>query len=231
MVMKHTAYALALCAVGSLGVMAPKAAFPQAGRDQVCVYEHANYGGWERCFSIGDDIRDLGNLRNSISSLRIRGRAEITLYEHPNFQGAEVTVDRDVPDIRQWRRTWNDEVDSLRVSKAGFRRQPVRGQQRRDSVCVYKHVNFQGDSQCWDAGEEVPDLRALGWNDTISSIRTFGNVRVAVYEDHYFEGRRLIVEGDLADLTHQSAGGANWNDRISSLRVSGAGHGGRGGRH
>jgi hypothetical protein len=92
---------------------------------------------------------------------------------------------------------------------------------------VYKHVNFQGDSLCWDAGEEVPDLRALGWNDTISSIRTFGNVRVAVYEDHYFEGRRLIVEGDLADLTHQAAGGGNWNDRISSLRVSGAGRGGR----
>src|SRR5436190_16439736 len=71
------------------------------GRDEVCVYEHSGYGGWEKCFGVGDDVRDLGNLRNQISSVRIRGRAEITLYEHPNFQGREVSIDSSVPDLRQ----------------------------------------------------------------------------------------------------------------------------------
>jgi hypothetical protein len=190
------------------------------GRDEVCVYEHASYGGWEKCFGAGDDVRDLGNLRNQISSVRVRGRAEITLYEHPNFQGREVSIDSSVPDLRQVAKFWNDETDSLRVNRAGFGGRPGRGERRQDRVCVYEHVNFQGHSQCWDSGEEIDDLRQVGWNDGISSVRVFGGTRVAFYEHAGFDGQRLIVDRDIADLTEVRAGGnSNWNDRASSVRV------------
>jgi Beta/Gamma crystallin/Peptidase inhibitor family I36 len=226
--MKRTYFTLALCAT-LIGIsMVPGEAVSQsgrAGRDQVCIYEHAGYGGWEQCFGVGEDIRDLGNLRNGISSVRIQGRAEITLYEHPNFNGREVTLSRSVSDMnREVGRFWNDEVDSLRVSAPGFRGGRPGGRMERsaDRICVYQHVGFQGNSQCFDAGDDVRELRSIGWNDGISSIRVFGRGRVAVYEDNNFQGQRLIVEGDIPDLTYVNSSRGHWNDRISSLRVGGS---------
>lgn len=206
----------------TLGAFAPEQAFSQGarGRDQVCVYEHADYGGREECYGIGEAIRDLGNRRNSISSVRVQGRAEITLYQHPDFGGQEVTIGENVSDLRSISRFWNDETDSLRVSNGKFGGRPNRDERRADRVCVYQHVNFSGKSYCWDSGADEPDLRDVGWNDGISSIRVFGGTRVAVFEHSDYQGQRLIVDGDIRDLTGvRGNGGSNWNDRISSLRV------------
>jgi hypothetical protein len=206
-------------------VFAPREALSQGrpdrnARGEVCVYEHADYGGWEKCFGVGESIRDIGNLRDQISSVRVRGGAEVAFFEHPNLDGAQVYIDSDIRDLRRWDRRWNDEVDSLEVSSAGFRgRRPDRSARREDRVCVYQHTNYQGHSQCWDAGDEIVDLKQIGWNDGISSIRTFGGTRLAVYEHSGFQGRRLIVDSDIPDLTHVNTDGSHWNDRISSVRI------------
>ena len=218
--MRPASLVLSLCALVALGASLPRDAFSQQGRgrDQVCVYEHADYGGWEQCFAPGDVVRDLGNLRNQISSVRIFGRAEITLFQHPEFQGRQLVIDESMTNLP---RGWNDETDSLRVDAASFEGRRRSGARREDRVCVYQHAGFRGNSQCFDAGDEVPNLREIGWNDAISSIRVFGGTRVAVFEDGDFQGQRLIVEQDIADLTQVGAAGGrgNWNDRISSLRV------------
>ena len=225
--MKPKVLPLALGTALGLFALLPEAAVSQGarrGEGQVCVYEHAGYGGWEECYRTGESVRDLGRLRNQISSVRIQGRAEITLYQHPDFGGREVTVSNDVSDVRGWSKFWNDEVDSLRVSEAGFR--GGRPDRHADRVCVYQHVGFKGKSQCFDAGEDLENLGSIGWNDGISSIRTFGRVRVALFEDSDYQGRRLVIDGDVADLTQQRSDGRdNWNDRISSLRVGGEGRG------
>jgi hypothetical protein len=59
-------------------------------------------------------------------------------------------------------------------------------------------------------------------NDRISSIRTFGRVEVAVFQDNQFSGRGARFE-DVNDLRRQG-----WNDRISSIRVDSLGGYGRG---
>jgi len=219
--MKRACFTFALGALLTLAAVLPREAVSQArhGRDQVCVYEHAGYGGWERCFGVGETVRDLGNQRNAISSVRIFGRAEITLYEHPGFQGNQVVLGNDVPDLSRWR-GWNDQTDSLRVEVAGFAGRSRPGQRGDDRICVYQHVEYRGNSRCFDSGDEVRDLGRLGWNDGISSIRTFGRTRVAFYEHNDFQGERLIVESDIPDLTRLATrNGSNWNDRISSLRA------------
>ncbi len=217
----------ALAGLAFMTLMSDPTLAQSRGRDRVCVYEHADYGGREECYGVGEAIRDLGNRRNSISSVRIQGRAEITLYQHPDFQGNEVTIGENIPDLRRWSRSWNDETDSLRVGTPGLRGgRPDRDERRADRVCVYQHVNFQGNSQCWNAGDIEPDLRNVGWNDGISSIRVFGGTRVAVYEHDNFQGQRLVIERDIPDLTAVGTnGGSNWNDRISSLRVGEDGNG------
>lgn len=191
-------------------------------RDRVCVYQHAGYGGWEQCLAVGDSLEDLGNRRNQISSVRVFGRAEIILFEHPNFQGQQIVLGENTSDFRELKR-WNDQVDSLRVETASFRGRPRPGQRAEERVCVYQHVDYGGNSQCFDANEDVPDLRQIGWNDGISSIRVFGRTRLAVFEHGAFQGERLIVENDIPNLTTVNGrGGWNWNDRISSLRAGGA---------
>lgn len=201
-------------------------------RDRVCVYEHVDYGGNEQCFPAGTSINSLGRFSNRISSVRILGRGEITLYEHPNFQGREISITSDVADLRRFG-FWNDEADSLRVAFGrGFRdrREGWRDERRderrdyggEDRVCFYDDVDFRGRSECWNAGDDVDDLRQVRWNDRISSVRVFGRTRVALFEDINYGGQRLVIEGDIADLTQVSVDGrGSWNDRISSFRVSG----------
>lgn len=237
--------AAALLAGLTLGAFAPREAAAQ-GRDQVCVYENADYGGWEKCFSVGDSLSDLGRLHDSISSIRIRGRAQITLFEHENFQGRQVEISSDVPNLGRW----NDQADSLRVKSGGGGgggfgggyRDRDRDDDRRDSrrsyddgrrsssrgndrVCFYEDAGFRGRSECWDLGDDVRDLRNGGWNDRISSVRIFGRIRVALFEDINFAGQRLVIDNDLADLSQQFDGRNSWNDRVSSFRISNEGRG------
>jgi Beta/Gamma crystallin/Peptidase inhibitor family I36 len=194
-------------------------------RDRVCVYEHADYGGYEQCFASGASINSLGRFSNRISSVRILGRGSITLYEHPNFQGRELAISSDVADLRRFG-YWNDEADSVRVSFGGGRSRDRRDDwrdDRRDSygedrVCFYEHSDFAGASQCWDAGDDVSDLRSNRWNDRISSVRIFGRTRVAVFEHINYGGQRLVLDDDISNLKQ-----LGFNDRVSSFRVSGGG--------
>jgi len=214
-----------LFAFGAHDAVAQSDSESERGRDrgEVCVYEHANYRGWEQCYRVGEVVPDLGDHRNGISSIRIRGRAQIEIFEHPNFGGRDAEFSDDVPDLSRERGSWNDQVDSLRVSapRSGGRPHDSRPQ-RDDRVCVYEHVDYQGSSKCWEPGEEVRDLKGSGWNDGISSIRAFGRARATFYEHNDFRGERLTVDRDIADLTRAGGRGrSNWNDRISSLRVGG----------
>jgi hypothetical protein len=211
--------ALALLALLGASAAMPRdaAADSPRGRDGVCVYEHAEYQGRETCFGVGDTVRDLGNLRDTVSSIRVYGRARITVFEHPQFGGREVTIDEDVPDMRRIN-GWNDEVDSLRVTGdhrfEGPRDQPDRGD--RDRICIYEHANFGGNSQCFSGGEDLRELNSIGWNDRISSIRVFGRSRVVVWEHSNFQGKTFVIDRDIEDLNE-----IHFNDAISSLRVPG----------
>ena len=221
--------AIGLFALLGVSALAPRDAaadYPR-GRDRVCVYEHANYQGWEQCYRMGESDRDLGDRRNTISSVRIRGRGQITLFEHPQFNGRDVRIDNDVADLSRLG-GWNDEADSLRVGfdgggrDDGPRGDPGRGGDRDNGqrVCVFEHANFGGASQCFNGNDRVPDLNSIGWNDRISSIRTVGPSRVTIFEHAEFLGQDMVVDRDIADL--RSIG---WNDRISSLHM-GEGRGG-----
>src|SRR5262245_52288964 len=70
-------------------------------RDQVCVYENNNYGGWQQCFAPGDQIPDLGDHRNKISSIRVFGDARLLAFADKNFQGVSLDVANDMSDLAQ----------------------------------------------------------------------------------------------------------------------------------
>ena len=232
--MKHRAFA-ALIVAGLSMTAAPT--FAQQGRDRndsrdnrdtdrVCFYRDVEYQGPSWCYRPGDELADLRNRGNEISSIRFFGRARVIVWDGEEFMGVTDEFDMDVPDLRlraiEGRRNWNDRIDSFRVTAFnrrgrgfGFGRDEDRDNRpARDRICVYEDINYGGRSQCWNADEEERNLSGTGWNDRISSIRVYGRARIEVYRDADYRGQRVRLERDSADL-----GALNWSDQISSFQV------------
>ena len=194
--------------------------------DRVCFYKDVEYRGPSWCYEPGDELGDLRDIRNEISSIRVSGRARVVVYDLRGFEGVSDEFDMDASNLTLrsmgGSRTWNDRIDSFQVmsTNSGRRGGQYGGGGRdngssRDRICVYEDANFRGRSQCWEVGQYERNLnRTSGWNDTISSIRVFGRARVEVYRDADYRGERTRINRDVQDL-----GALNWADAISSFEV------------
>jgi hypothetical protein len=116
-----TKTALTGMVVGMLaGVVAPAAAQrwdrDREPRDGVCIYKDADYRGQRLCIAAGEDLDSLPwGLHDEVSSIRVFGRVEITIYRDRDFRGASARFDDDVRDLQYER--WNDRVSSIRVER------------------------------------------------------------------------------------------------------------------
>jgi len=101
--------------------------------------------------------------------------------------------------------------------------QPRWGRPRepRAGACFYKDARFRGDYFCLEPGERIETM-PRGMNDEISSIQLFGDIDVEVYQDVDFRGRAKRFGSSVRNLADEG-----WNDRLSSVRVSRRGGGGR----
>jgi hypothetical protein len=93
--------------------------------------------------------------------------------------------------------------------------QPRWGRSRppRAGACFYKDDQFRGEYFCVEAGDALSSLPS-GMNDEITSIQTFGNAEVEIYQDVNFRGRSTRFSSSVSNL------GSDWNDKLSSLRVN-----------
>ena len=232
---------LALGVLLSLSLAPQLGASPQFGRsrdqnqdrDRVCVYQDINYQGWEQCYSAGDEVADLGKRRNAISSVRVYGRARVTVYEDEDFEGKSTEFSSDVRDLGlrslSGSKSWSDHIQSLKVSSDSIRnrdqanRYPDPRQQVNNGICVYDHPNYEGREQCWNSGTDLSDLGRSGdWSDKISSMRVFGRTTAVVYRDIGFNGDSITIDGDIPDLGRISGRGfRNWDRQISSVQIGG----------
>ena len=98
------------------------------GTDRVCVYQDIHYEGWSECYSPGDELPSLRNHSNDISSIRVFGRAFITVFDDTNFSGRSAEFARDVPDLGlrnlAGSRSWSDRIKSFVVGPENNRRGP-----------------------------------------------------------------------------------------------------------
>ena len=145
--------------------------------------------------------------------LRAQGRdgGGITVYESSDFRGDNITIDRDVPDLRAF--GFARQISSFRF-RAG------------ESWEVCTGRNFTG--RCRVFTESINDLRRSDWNDTIMSVRrarvdqrpgapAFGPVRAGsleLYAGTDYSGRRIELTGPAPDFRR-----FNFNDRALSLRA------------
>ena len=189
--------------------------------DGVCFYRDENYRGENFCVSSNESVRNIGDRYNdSISSIRVFGRAEVTVYDNESFNGSRQTISRDVPNLG----AWSDRITSFQVTSGRQSGGQYGGQSQgqyegwgggrvpRNGACFFMDADYRGDGFCMNAGEsqqQVPDR----FNDRISSIRVFGRARVVVHEHESFAGASRTVTGDVSNLAGE------FNDRISSIEV------------
>jgi hypothetical protein len=234
-------------------LVATLGAAPQAGNapNRICVYEHSNFAGWEHCFNAGENIADLSNTRNQISSIRVFGNARATVFSNKNFEGSSLLISSDNRDLAQTKMgglnlgSWNDVIESLQVGPAPppppapaarvetrtsrtddrtYRVEPYRDDRysRENGICVFEEPNYRGRTTCFLTGEAIGDLARSGnWNDRISSIRFQGPTRAILYYDANFRGDRVTLDRDIPDLRQLRIGSRTWDNQISSLEING----------
>jgi len=82
------------------------------------------------------------------------GSNGITVYTNPDFSGESVTFRNDTPDLRGY--SLNDKVSSFEIANG-------------ESWEVCQDVNYANRCQVFSGS--VSNLREMGWNDRISSLR------------------------------------------------------------
>lgn len=146
---------------------------------EVWIYEHTHFRGASIVLTYDWSVIDDPWWRNRISSVRIvpsnrrndryqrpnrpgrnrdyyRGRPEVVLYEHSNFNGSALAIRGDWS-VRYRDDFWNDRISSIYVPP-GF------------AVILYEHSNFRGRSVLLEGSWRAFRARDW-WNDRVSSIQ------------------------------------------------------------
>src|SRR5580765_5267860 len=85
---------------------------PEVPRSGACFYEHPNFGGKHFCAAIGDTTGVVPEgMNDKISSVRIFGDAEVTVFKDRDFRGDSRRFGRDVNDLREV--GFNDRITSF----------------------------------------------------------------------------------------------------------------------
>lgn len=94
----------------------------QLPRNGACFYEDTNYRGRYFCVETGDERSTMPSGANDrVSSIRLRGSAEVTIYEDTRFRGDSLDLRSSVRDLDD--EDFDDEISSIKVhSRSGRRR-------------------------------------------------------------------------------------------------------------
>ena len=203
-----------------------------------CFYEDTNFRGKYFCVRQGDRLSSLpSGMGDKISSVRVFGSSEVTVFRDANMRGRSARFIDDVRNLKG--EGWNDQISSVDVTSGrdysgfggdggnrgrargrgnrggwGGDQAPVWGrneQMPREGACFYEDANFQGQYFCVPRGATYTAL-PRGFNDRISSIRVFGS-EVRIFQDRDFRGRSTEIRSDAPNLR------GNWRDSVSSIRV------------
>jgi len=83
-------------------------------RDGVCFYKDPNFRGDYFCVASNENLSTVGNdMNDEISSLKIFGSAEVTVFKDVRFEGRSSRFDYDIANLKDV--GWDDMISSIRV--------------------------------------------------------------------------------------------------------------------
>jgi peptidase inhibitor family I36 len=197
---------------------------PESG---ACFFKDIEFAGDYFCLRSGEVLRSMSRgMNDRISSIRVFGGAEVTVYIDRDMHGRSARFTNNARDLR--REGWNDLISSIVVGRGFGDRDRDRGRDRdrdfaergpawgheefpRAGACFYRDAGFRGDYFCIPRGGSYTSL-SPEFNNSIRSIHVFG-ADVRIFLDRDFRGRAVDVRRDVSDLRGM------WRDTISSIRV------------
>jgi hypothetical protein len=129
--------AVAVLGVSTLVTTETANAQPRWGRPRTptagaCFYRDPNFRGSYFCAGPGEDIAFVsGLMNNQISSIRMFGDTEVTIFQDQRFSGRWTRLEGNVRDLR--REGWNDRLSSVRLSSGYGRNRGEYGDRRSGS--------------------------------------------------------------------------------------------------
>jgi len=137
------------------------------------------------------------------------GAAEITLYEHENFGGAQLTLRGYTPNIGST--GFNDRASSL-VVRSG-RWELCSDNDFRGTCAIFERGEYRTVGS--NLNDRISSAREVGSNpDNRGSYSNYGRGAIALFENEGFGGQSVQLEGDTAALAS-----AGFNDRAESVIV------------
>jgi hypothetical protein len=132
----------AMLAVGAVLASASTASAQWGGgpmpRQGACFYQDINFRGQYFCVTAGEDLDAMpAGTNDRISSIRVLGRAEVTVYTDPRFRGQSLQFEANTGDLQ--REHFNDLISSVQVRSTvfdggGLRRGTQDGRQNPDVI-------------------------------------------------------------------------------------------------
>jgi hypothetical protein len=84
-----------------------------------------------------------------------------------------------------------------------------------DYITIYEHCDFRGDSRDVLVGD-FRNMRSVNFrNDSVSSVKVPNGMDLVIYQDDDFRGGYARINQNISCFDRQ------WNDKVSSLKVSG----------
>jgi hypothetical protein len=181
-------------------------AFAQNYNNKVTVYKDCGFKGPAQSFGEGwYTVDQLGIGNDDISSIWVPKGWVIIVYEDDKFLGRKKWFKNSVDCLPE---EWNDKISSIHIKRDNSFDNYNEGE-----VVVYEDCGFRGQRSVLTEGSFRNYQLGIG-NDEISSIRIPIGWTVTVYEHDNFQGQSQSFTGNTDCLP------PNWNDRISSIRVS-----------
>jgi hypothetical protein len=243
---KRTLVVTALGLLSLCGIAASASAQPRWGRERMpqngaCFFEDRDFGGRYFCVRPGDDLRSIpSGMNDRVSSIRLLGASEVTVFRDNDMRGRAAHFTRDVTDLRN--DGWNDTISSIAIQTYGNGNGNGNGYGRgrnrdyrddrangwnpnadqawgrngiapRDGACFFSDTDYRGESFCVNRGATYASL-PRGFNDRIGSVRVFGGASVRLYDDRDFHGQSREIRRDNSDLK------GRWRETVSSVRVN-----------
>lgn len=90
---------------------------------------------------------------------------------------------------------------------------------RTDAV-FFEHIRYDGEAL--RVYGTMQELSVEQFNDRASSLCVPAGFRLVIYEDNYFTGESISIDGPAANISLaelKTSRGDSWNDRISSLKM------------
>ena len=210
--------------------------------NQVCFYEHENFGGAYICISSSGEYADLGryfvgntnkNWHDKISSVIIGKNACAIMYEHANSGGycltlrGNGTTQRKIGKLSPY--NFNDKASHIKSLAYPDNLPP---EPYEDEVIFFEHNNFDGyylrqftdidaaNLTQYGLEDPITNTTVYNWNDRISSVKIGSKSCITVYATINYGGQKWMYKSNgnntwnIADLAPLSVG-----DKISSIKT------------